>query len=592
MKLKEMKLEHIMLSMKSPGEKIRKHITGAGGNLLSILKLGTIVHGKCIPSVCSDMDVYFGYHNFFINESVLGHAGQNITAWAINSHTVDDKIDLEDGDWVMIAIFVVFGVLILTGTVIDVVLNILHLDVVPDKLVQIFQGFSLYQNTLKLFNTGGGGADSLDCINGIRFLSMTWVLVGHSYGDVLNGFFINNLYVIGGDAFAKNGAFASVANAFPSVDSFFLIGSTLLAFITLKELDKTNGGNIKFWIMFYVHRYIRLTGVYAMVIGFHATFLKFFATGPQSHILSNEYCKNYWYYNILYVNNLKWIFEDPNMTLSCLGQTWYMANDMQFFIFSPIILWTLWRHEKVGLILSGLLTIVATAIPFALAWTQDYPFSPSLPAGAPEEATQGYMTDFYIVPWCRYQPYIVGLVLGYFLHKMRKQPKLKLNSVILTWIWAVAFAVGASVIYGLFPYQSDFFAIASTTERSIYNGFHRLAWSISLSWVILACVKGVGGPVNTILSWKAWVPLARMSYCIYLVHLTVMSYYQSLPSYTVTVSQAFCIYFTIFILFVCIGIAYICVMAFEAPIVHLEKLLFAMLGISRLPAVRHVKKNT
>ena len=162
MKLKEMKLEHIMLSMKSPGEKIRKHITGAGGNLLSILKTGTIVHGKCIPSVCSDMDVYFGYHNFFINESVLGHAGQNITAWAINSHTVDDKIDLEDGDWVMIAIFVVFGVLILTGTVIDVVLNILHLDVVPHKLVQIFLGFSLYQNTLKLFNTRSGGSDSLD----------------------------------------------------------------------------------------------------------------------------------------------------------------------------------------------------------------------------------------------------------------------------------------------------------------------------------------------------------------------------------------------------------------------------------------------
>ena len=134
--------------------------------------------------------------------------------------------------------------------------------------------------------------------------------------------------------------------------------------------------------------------------------------------------------------------------------------------------------------------------------------------------------------------------------------------------------------------------IATTAERSFYNGFHRLAWSICLSWVIMACVKGVGGPVNTILSWKAWVPLARMSYCIYLVHMTVMDYFISLPSYTVTVSQALCIYFTIFIIFVSIGIAYLCVMAFEAPFVHLEKLLFAMLGISRLPAVRHVKKDT
>ena len=34
-------------------------------------------------------------------------------------------------------------------------------------------------------------------------------------------------------------------------------GATLLSFLTLKELDKNNGGSIKFWIMFMVHRYIR-----------------------------------------------------------------------------------------------------------------------------------------------------------------------------------------------------------------------------------------------------------------------------------------------------------------------------------------------
>ena len=34
-------------------------------------------------------------------------------------------------------------------------------------------------------------------------------------------------------------------------------GSTLLCFITLKELDKAKGGSAKFWIMYFVHRYIR-----------------------------------------------------------------------------------------------------------------------------------------------------------------------------------------------------------------------------------------------------------------------------------------------------------------------------------------------
>ena len=36
-----------------------------------------------------------------------------------------------------------------------------------------------------------------------------------------------------------------------------LSGATLLSFLTLKELDRTKGGNIRFWIMFFIHRYIR-----------------------------------------------------------------------------------------------------------------------------------------------------------------------------------------------------------------------------------------------------------------------------------------------------------------------------------------------
>ena len=76
-------------------------------------------------------------------------------------------------------------------------------------------------------------------------------------------------------------------------------GATLLSYLTLKELDKNNGGSLKFWIMFVVHRYIRsnkrelllrsihivvmvrLTGLYAIVIGLTSTLVKFFATGIQ-----------------------------------------------------------------------------------------------------------------------------------------------------------------------------------------------------------------------------------------------------------------------------------------------------------------------
>ena len=67
-------------------------------------------------------------------------------------------------------------------------------------------------------------------------------------------------------------------------------------------------------------------------------------------------------------------------------------------------------------------------------------------------------------------------------------------------------------------------------------------------------LQGRGGPVNSILSWSAWIPLARMSYATYLVplhlflvffyvkllmqvHITVMQVVNSYDSYRVKVTH-------------------------------------------------------
>ena len=45
------------------------------------------------------------------------------------------------------------------------------------------------------------------------------------------------------------------------------------------------------------------------------------------------------------------------------------------------------------------------------------------------------MEDYYVVPWVRIQPYLMGMVLGFILFKLRKTEKLKMNSIALTWCW-------------------------------------------------------------------------------------------------------------------------------------------------------------
>jgi len=256
----------------------------------------------------------------------------------------------------------------------------------------------------------------------------------------------------------------------------------------------------------------------------------------------------------------------------CLGQTWYLGNDMQFFIISPPIIFIMWKSPKVGKIVSGVLVLLSTVSAITVAWVNEFPASPLF-----QGMDFDYMRWYYFVPWCRFQPYICGMCLGFFLHHMRGK-KLGINPVAAAWIWVVAFVIGSAVIYGLVPYQQSLMdwpapKTPTVAEASLYNGLHRLAWSIALSWVIIACVKNLGGPINTFLSYRGWAPLARMSYCMYLVHMTIIDYYLTLPSYTVTVSHVMIIYYLLWVTAMSAAVAYVCVIAFEMPIAQLEKLL-------------------
>ena len=537
--------------------------------------------GRCIPDTCSTTDLETSLQ-VFLNELNL----KDLHPFVLNCHTADEEIPFTTADWVMISVVLLFSILIFIGTFIDLTIKYLDAEFYSERVVQIFGGFSLYTNTVKLFSTGNVRPDSLTSINGIRFLSMTWVLFSHSYSEFTGGLPVNNrftMYDPEGPVYGRP-AFQAILNGFPSVDSFFFIGATLLSYITLKELDK-NKSSIKFWLMFYVHRYIRLTGVYALAMGLWATLLRHLATGPQSArlVVEADACRESWWVNMLYINNVmpQWNVEQP----WCLGQSWYLANDMQFFIISPIFLYFLWRMPIFGLILSFFGLLIGTVLPMLVVYFMDLELSPSFIT-----TDWSYMIDLYIVPWCRFQPYILGLIFGYFLHKMRGQPKLKINPYFLVWIWAIIGAIGCVTVYGLYPYVQEFIKepgmVGSLAARVAYNGLHRIAWSICVGWVILACTKGAGGPVNSILSWPAWIPLARLSYCIYLVHMTVIAYFVSIITYSVTFSHSLALYWILAMLCFSIFVAYIMSMLFEIPLAHMEKILFAYLGVGKFPAVK------
>ena len=54
--------------------------------------------------------------------------------------------------------------------------------------------FGLYGNTKRLFNTDPPKGDHLACLDGMRFLSISWVMLGHILSAEMEMFPVNNLF--------------------------------------------------------------------------------------------------------------------------------------------------------------------------------------------------------------------------------------------------------------------------------------------------------------------------------------------------------------------------------------------------------------
>lgn len=88
-----------------------------------------------------------------------------------------------------------------------------------------------------------------------------------------------------------------------SVDSFFTVGGLVTVYTYLKNFDEGVPFNVA---LYYLHRYLQLTPVLAVLILIYTNLLKHLGTGPMwSYIQYNyvENCRKYWWSTLLYIQN-------------------------------------------------------------------------------------------------------------------------------------------------------------------------------------------------------------------------------------------------------------------------------------------------
>ena len=444
------------------------------------------------------------------------------------------------------------------------------------KILNVLCAFSFINNGKKLFGTETA-VGPLAFLNGIRVLSMWWVILGHTFFFAM--YSIDNPVEAG--KLVQRFSFQPIINGTFSVDSFFFLSGLLVAYLSFKQIKEKGKLN---WPYFILHRYWRLTPLYLFVILYYAFVMPFTITGPNSYAVyqpqfqeSIDVCKKYWWTNILYINNFHPNYG--NIQTTCIGWGWYLANDMQFYlVLGPIFIIALSLHGKLKYAGAAFITVIFLSgiiVRGVLVWYFGI-YSLAGPATRHVDNPWAKNSPIYDKPYTRWPVYLIGMITGYILATTNN--KIKLNKRVAAFGWCVAIATGLAVVYGLYYYNHHTGTHMTMLQSVCYIALSRSAWGLCLCWIVFACVSGNGGPVNDILSWKIWAPLGRLTYAAYLVHPVIMMTYNSNALKPLHYSDLSTIYLFVANLTVSYFVAFIVSMLIEAPMIQLEKLLVAPLS--------------
>ena len=209
---------------------------------------------------------------------------------------------------------------------------------------------------------------TLKCLNGIRVLSLCWIIIANSY-ITLDPRATKRLSKT--REAPKDFLFQLVVQASLAIETFFFLSGLLISLSYFKRLnqkkeeeedDKKKGYKVTRqdetesspptllrWIHFYVHRYVRLTPATMLVIAL-SMYAYHFGDGPlwfEATQKAHQSCAQNWWRHLLHVAN----FIDTRQM--CFIHYWYIAADMQLFLFAPILLYLLNKYRKFASFLIG-----------------------------------------------------------------------------------------------------------------------------------------------------------------------------------------------------------------------------------------------
>ena len=203
---------------------------------------------------------------------------------------------------------------------------------------------------------------------------------------------------------------------------------------------------------------------------------------------------------------------------------------MQFFLFTPPLIWIYKKSPFAGWVFIGLYTILGIITAGAVAHHFDLNVSI---IGPHHWAYNNYYNN---KPYIRLPPYVFGIGAGFiyftsttnnednisnFFIKLYKNTIFRFANLALgITLWLVAINVQFNVYEH--PGRSFDYKEWSHDKNAAYLALIRLVLAIAYSSMFTPMVLGYFSSITTILSSQIWVPFSRLTFCVYLVHTAVI----------------------------------------------------------------------
>ncbi|KAK8379854.1 hypothetical protein O3P69_019683 [Scylla paramamosain] len=472
-------------------------------------------YGTCVPSTCTREDVEVSL------QEVLQEDDLEVVEVHCHSqdHRDDTLNDYTPEQTAMLSLLGVLGLLAVTATLYEALA--FNCNMACPAAVH---SFSVWANLECVFtyNRGKGTGDVITCLPMLRVTTMIWIIICHQYETNLD--FIYNTF----DALKyQDPVFTQiVTNGWIAVDTFFFLTGLTVTFRLVPYLTKGAGllSHVEKIARVMARRLVRLAPVILCVALFCASFLPYLGWGPRLYLLQRfkDKCVQHWWKDPLFINNYAFPGNTGDNVNDCLSHCWYTAVDVQLLVLLPLLLLPLLYRRAAGVVVLCIVSVASVAVPLTVTILYNLPPSP-LHHLLGEERLQ-YMTHIFLAPTSRVQ-------------------RIRMNKVVVSLGYLAAISLGLTLVLCLYPYNHLRASQEGVVERAwqdypvvdaLYGSLARPVWGLCVAWVVFTCHTGNAAPLNRVLSYPGWLPLARLSFPLYVVAPVVQLWWASVqlqPTY-------------------------------------------------------------